>query len=53
MPSSDERALASAELVRILRKAIRTQLFGVTEDDPLPTRINFQQEGGRIFVPMC
>ena len=52
MPSYDEHALASTELVRILRKAIRTQLFGVTEDDPLPMRINFQQ-GGRIFFPIC
>jgi hypothetical protein len=53
MPSSDEHALASTEFVRILRKAIRTQLFGVTEDDPLPMRIHVQQEGGRIFFPMC
>ena len=45
---SDEHALAATELVRILRKAILKQLFGVTEDDPLPIRINFQQ-GGRIF----
>ena len=51
MPCSDEHALAASEMVRILRKAIRKQLFGVTEDDPLPIRINFQQEGGRIAFP--
>jgi hypothetical protein len=52
-PFSDEHALAASELIRILRKAIRTQLFGVTEDDPLPIRINFQQQGGRNIFCRC
>lgn len=51
MSCSDEHALAAAEMVRIWRTAIRKQLFGVTEDNPLPIRINFQQEGGRIVFP--
>ena len=51
MRSADEHAFASAEMVRILRKAIRQQLFGLSEDDPLPMRINFQQKGGRIAFP--
>ena len=52
MPSSDEHAIASTEMVRILRKAIRQQMFGLlSDDDPLPMRINIQQEGGRIAFP--
>jgi hypothetical protein len=52
MPCSDEHAIAATEMVRILRKAIRQQMFGLLSDDePLPMRINIQQEGGRIAFP--
>lgn len=49
MPASNERALASAEILDMLKTAIHTQLFGLTlTSERLPIRINFHQKGGRI-----